>query len=91
MNSSVVLYGIAGEDHEYRVMRFDIIPVEDYILDTIQYEAGRMMDKYPAVKNVYAVTNTYSIRKDYLEARRKNSMESWIIFRDILERGWKVR
>ena len=91
MNSSIVLYGIGDENHQYRVMRFDIIPVENDILDTIQYEAGRMMDEYPAVQHVYAVTNTYSIRRDYREAIHKNSMESWFIFKDILERGIKVR
>lgn len=87
---SIVLYGISGADQAYRVLRYDIIPVEGNILDTIQYEAGRMVDGYPSVKRVYAVTNSYSIRKDYNEAKRKNSIESWAIFKDILEQSWKV-
>lgn len=90
MTNEVVLYGIAGEDRAYRVMRFEIIPVECNVLSTIKYEAERMVDNYPAVEHVYAVDNTYSIRKDYMEARRKNSMESWIVFKTILERAYKV-
>jgi hypothetical protein len=87
---SVVLYGLAGEDRAYRVMHYEIIPIEGYIMNTIAYQADRMLDKYPAVRHIYVVDNTYGIRRDYREARRKNSMESWIIFKDALERGYKL-
>ena len=85
--NSIVLYGIAGADKAYKVLHYDVIPVEGNILDTIDYEAGRMMDNYPSIKHVYAVTNGYSIRKDYYEAKRKNSIESWAVFKDLLERA----
>lgn len=88
--NSIVLYEISGANQAYRVLRYDVIPVEGNILDTIQYEAGRMVDNYPTIERVYAITNGYSLRKDYNEAKRKNSIEGWIIFKDILERGWKV-
>lgn len=82
----VFLYGIGGADTQYGVIRYTCIPEEDISINTIKYEASMMRIKYPSVKRVFAIDNRPGLRRDYIVAIKKNSIESCAIFRDILEK-----
>ena len=70
---SMFLYGIGGAENNYRVVRYTEIPEDSMTVLTYKYEAS-MMD------------NRHGLRRDYTVAYKKNSIESWAIFKDILER-----
>lgn len=88
----VILYGIAGAEKHYKVLRYFAIE-EDFIsISNMQHCAFTMQNKYPEVKAVYAIDNRHGLRRDYIEAISKDSIESCIEFKDILERdGIKIR
>lgn len=50
------------------------------------YTASMMKIRYPNIERVYAMDNRHGLRRDYTVASKKNSIESWAIFKDILER-----
>lgn len=83
---TVVLYGIAGADNHYRCVRYTCIPGEEVSINAIKYEAYAMRDEYPSVERVFAIDNRYGLARDYMESIKKNSIESCVIFKDILER-----
>lgn len=82
----VILYGIAGADKHYKVLRYFVIEDAFISVVNIKHCAFTMQDKYPEVKQVYAVDNRYGLRHDYIEAIKKDSVESCVEFKDILER-----
>lgn len=87
----VILYGIAGADKHYKVLRYFVIEEEFISICNIKHCAFTMQDKYPEVKQVFAIDNRYGLRRDYIEAIKKDSLESCVEFKDILEReGLKV-
>ena len=88
----VILYGIAGAEKRYKVLRYFAIEEEFISISNLKYCAFIMQDKYPEVKAVYAIDNRHGLRRDYIEAISKDSIESCIEFKDILERdGIKIR
>lgn len=82
----VILYGIAGVEKHYRVLRYFTIGEEFISISNMQYCAFMMQDRYPEIKAVYAIDNRHGLRRDYIEAITKDSIESCIEFKDILER-----
>lgn len=88
---TIYLYGIAGATDSYRVVRYVYIPQDEVSIMTINYEATMMKVRYPNIEHVYAMDNRRGLCGDYMNAFKKNSVESWAIFKDILEReGLKV-
>lgn len=88
---NVILYGILGASDQYRVLRYFAINGRDVSIRTIVDEAEIMRIMYPSIEHVYAIDNRYGLRRDYVEAIKENSIESYFIFKDILEReGLKV-
>lgn len=88
---TIFLYGISDADQAYRVLRYEYIPEDSISISTIKYCASDMMIRYPNVKHVYAVDQRPGLRRDFMTAFKRNSVESWAIFKDLLERdGWKV-
>ena len=87
----VILYGIAGADKGYKVLRYFVIGDELISISNIRYCASTMRNRYPSVEHVFAVDNRYGLKKDYIEAIKRDSMESYIELKDILEReGIKI-
>mgnify|MGYP004567709075 CR=1 FL=1 len=87
----VVLYGVAGADKCYKVIRYFVIEDELISIAAIKHCAFVMKDRHPEVKQVYAIDNRYGLRRDYMESIKKDSVESCIEFMDILEReGIKI-
>lgn len=84
--NQVILYGIAGAENQYRVIRYFIIDAELVSISNIVYQADTLRIKNPTVEHVYAVDNRRGLRRDYVESYKKNTIESYAIFKDILER-----
>ena len=85
------LYGIAGAADAYKVVRYVCINQEYITISTINYEASMMQFEYGNIEHVYAMDNRRGLYRDYMNAVKKNSIEGWAIFKDILEReGLKV-
>ena len=83
---SMFLYGIGGAENNYRVVRYTEIPEDSMTVLTYKYEASMMRIRYPSVERVFLMDNRHGLRRDYTIAYKKNSIESWAIFKDILER-----
>lgn len=82
----IYLYGIAGVADHYKVVRYSCVDSEGVTIISLKYEAARLRMDYPNIGHVYAVDESSSLYRSYMEAIRKNSMEVCISFRDTLMR-----
>lgn len=82
----IYLYGIAGASDKYAVIRYAAVDVENRPIDAIKVEAEIMRMDYPTVETVYAIDARGGLGNDYRRAIKQNSIEGYIIFKDILER-----
>ena len=82
----IYLYGIAGASDKYAVVRYQAVDVEHRPIDAIKNESDIMRMDYPSVKQVFAIDARGGLANDYRRAIKQNSIEGFIIFKDILER-----
>ena len=82
----IYLYGIAGTRDKYAVIRYQAVDVDNRPIDAIKMEADIMRMDYPSVKKIFAIDARGGLANDYRRAIKSNSIESYIIFKDILER-----
>ena len=82
----IYLYGIAGANDKYAVVRYQAVDVEHRPIDAIKNESDIMRMDYPSVKQVFAIDARGGLANDYRRAIKQNSIEGFIIFKDILER-----
>lgn len=82
----IYLYGIAGASDKYAVVRYQAVDVEHRPIDAIKMEADIMRMDYPSVKQVFAIDARGGLANDYRRTIKQNSIEGFIIFKDILER-----
>ena len=85
----IFLYGIAGANQAYRVAKywcFFDIETEPVTIRDLVYQASMLRIKNPSIEHVYAVDDRRGLHRDYREAMMKNSIESWAIFKDILQK-----
>lgn len=82
----IYLYGIGGPNDGYRVIRHVCIDQEDVSIMTFKYEAANMRLRYPGVQRVFAMDDSHGLYRSYMESIRKNSIESRMVFLDLLER-----
>ena len=82
----IYLYGIAGASDKYAVVRYQAVDVEHRPIDAIKLESDIMRMDYPSVKQVFAIDARGGLANDYRRAIKQNSIEGFIIFKDILER-----
>ena len=85
-NRQIILYGIGGAAKAYRVLEYYCIYDDEISIRAIQIEAQRLVVKNPSIVHVYAIDNRHGLRKDYRESIRQDSIESHVVFKDILER-----
>lgn len=90
--TTVYLYGLGGADQNYRVIRYTPIEIDNLVgttfgvINTFKYEACMMKQRFPSIERIFMIDNRRGLNRDYQEAWRKNSIESYAIFKDILER-----
>ena len=82
----IYLYGLAGADNSYRVVSHSYIEESEYSIRNIVGHAGWMIHKNPTIEHVYAIDMRPGLANDYKNAWKRNSIESYAIFKDILER-----
>lgn len=81
----VFLYGIGDADVMYRVLYYRYLEDREISFRGIDAEAEFMMAVNPSIKEVYAIFDRRGLYWDYMEAVKKNSIESWQVFKSILE------
>ena len=90
----IFLYGIAGADQAYRVVKywcFFNVETEPVTIRDIMYHASMLQVKNPNIEHVYAIDDRKGLFGDFREAMKKNSVESWAIFKNILQtEGLKI-
>ena len=88
----IFLYGLSGPEDQYRVVRYSRIRENSISINEIIDTADMMRIRYPSIKQVWAIDSTLELYYDYRDAFKRNSVEGWIIFKDILERdGLRIR
>ena len=83
---TVFLYGIGGAKDQFRVIRWTRVDEPDISITTFKNEAWAMRIRYPNVQRVFAIDDRGGLYQEYRTSIKKNSIESCMIFRDILER-----
>lgn len=81
----VFLYGIGNADVMYRVLYYRYLEDREISFRGMDAEAEFMMAVNPSIKEVYAIFDRRGLYWDYMEAVKKNSIESWQVFKSILE------
>ena len=82
----VYLYGLAGADDNYSVVRYLRIEDEAISIRNIVFQATWLKCTNPTIEHIYAIDDRYGLLYDYRDAIKKNSMEGFIIFKSILEK-----
>lgn len=84
----IFLYGIAGADQAYRVVKywcFFDVDTKPVTIRDLMYQATMLRAKNPSIRQVYTIDNRHGLHNDFRYAMIKNSVESWAIFKNILE------
>ena len=81
----VYLYGLGDADVMYRVLYYRYLEDREISFRGMDAEAEFMMAVNPSIKEVYAIFDRRGLYWDYIEAAKKNSIESWQVFKSILE------
>lgn len=80
-----VLYGIAGANNQYRVVRYEFVDGAIYDTTSVKAQAGMMRMENPTVEHVYLVDASPEIASDYRRTIKRNSVEANVIFKVTLE------
>lgn len=83
--NQIYLYGILGASDAYRVARYEVLEGDYISVASMKREAAMMKLRQPNIQHVYAIDQRYGLRRDYVNAFKQCSVESWAIFKDILE------
>ena len=82
----IYLYGLAGAEQKYRIVTHSYIDEDNYSIRNIAGHAAWMAHTNSSVEHVYAIDMRPGLAYDYKRAWTRNSIESYAIFKDILER-----
>lgn len=82
----IYLYGLADAENTYRVVWHSYIEGSEFSIKDLVLHALWMRMKVPSVDHVYAIDMRPGLAADYKRAVKLNTIESNIIFKDILER-----
>lgn len=86
MSKRVYLYGIAGAETGYAVVKYMYIESDRLSIRRIINDALWLQMKFPTIEHVYAIDDREWLLWDYREAIMKKSVESFSIFKNMLER-----
>ena len=81
----VYLYGLGDASVMYRVLYYRYLEDREISFRGMDAEAEFMMAVNPSIKEVYAIFDRRGLYWDYMEAAKRNSIESWQVFKSILE------
>ena len=81
-----VLYGIAGANEGYRVVRYSFVGEDISSTKYLKAQAGLMRCHYPTIEHVYMVDADYEWYQAYRKLIKHNSLEANVVFKCTLER-----
>ena len=88
---NLILYGIGNARYQYRVLRYFYVYDENADVAEIKRIARMMQVVNPSIEHVYLISNRHGLKREFQESIKRNSIESYAIFKDILEReGIKI-
>ena len=85
----IFLYGIGGADQAFRVVKywcFFDVDTNPITIRDLAYQATMLRAKNPSVEHVYAIDDRRGLRGDFNYAMKRNSIEGWAVFKDLLQR-----
>ena len=86
MINYIFLYGLAGASDSYRVVRYQKIGnYRNFPIRVIKEEARKMVEDYPAIKEVYAIDNCYEVYQAFRDTAMKFSIDENVAFKGLLE------
>ena len=89
--NNIILYGIGDARYQYRVLRYFAIYDERADTSEVKRIARMMQVINPSIEHVYMITNRRGLKREFMESKKRNSIESCAIFKDTLEReGIKI-
>ena len=89
--NNLILYGIGDAKYQYRVLKYFCIYDERIDIAEIKRIARTMQVINPSIEHVYLISNRHGLKREFQESIKRNSVESCVIFKDILEReGIKI-
>lgn len=83
----ICLYGIGGACDSYRVIHYMLIPQEEASVLTMKYEMTRMKNRYPNIKQFFAIDNRPGLARMVANSMKKESIEDRMILLDFLDRN----
>ena len=87
----VYLYGLGDADVMYRVLYYRYLEDREISFRGMDAEAEFMMAVNPSIKEVCGIVERRGLDWDYVEALREDWIESWQVFKSILEyEGMKI-
>lgn len=87
----VYLYGLGDADVMYRVLYYRYLADRKISFRNMAAEAQFITTVNTSVKEVYAIFDRRGLYWDYMGALKKNSIESWQVFKSVLEyEGMKI-
>lgn len=86
MSNAMWIYGFGGARDTYRPIWYIRIPANEVSVDTLLYEARMLRLRMPDIEEVYVVDGRPGLAGDYKTAIKKHSIESYVIFKDLIVR-----
>lgn len=81
------LYGFGGARESYRPIWYTAIPDDSVSVTTFLYEAAMMKARMPNIEEIYLVDNRPGLARDYKTAIKKNNIEGFAIFKDLIQKS----
>lgn len=82
----IYLYGIANAENKYRVVRYNYVEEDLFSISNIMRRAWFMANNHPTIEHVYAVDEREGLANDYKRTVKRNSIESNVAFKNMLEK-----
>ena len=90
-NHEIVLYGIAGEDKSYQIIRYCRIEVGYFRAWHTRLLIKQMREEYPEIKQVFAIDNRPGLAAFCRRAMKEGNIDDKVLFKYMLEReGFEI-
>lgn len=83
---TIFVYGLGGAEKNFRVLDYQFVKNEFFTVAKVITIANNMKAVNPAIRDVYMIDNSYSLKKFFNKVVFENSIEGWQCFKDILRR-----
>lgn len=87
MKQTIYVYGLAGAEQQYRVIRYSFFNVNKvkHVMEEVRIQADWLRSHDSAIEYVYAVDGGNGLKYMYLDAVKRRSVETNVLFKTLLE------